>query len=58
VSNKQPGRAKTVDSINKEDVHTTLIVRWITGKEEELDEVLKQRHIKFPVFSDTEKKLQ
>jgi hypothetical protein len=40
---QQPGRTKTLDSINKEDVHTAFIVRGIIGKEEELDEVLQQR---------------
>jgi hypothetical protein len=41
------GRAETVHSINKEDFLAALIVREIIGKEEELDEVLQQRHTNF-----------
>ena len=48
-----PGRSKTVDSKNKEDVHTALFVRGIICKEEELVEVLRQRHIKISVFNET-----
>jgi len=53
---QRPGRAKTVDSVNKEDVHTALIVRGIIGKEEELNEVLQQKHIKISAFSEAKKK--
>jgi len=55
---QQPGRTTTDDNINKEDVHTALIVSGIIGKEEEFDEVPQQKHLIFPFFSETKKKLQ
>jgi len=41
---QQPGRPKTVDNKSKEEVNAALHVKGIIEKEEELDEVLRQRH--------------
>jgi len=53
----QPGRPKIVDNKSKEEVNATWHVKGLIGKEEELDEVLQQRH-KTAVISETKKKLQ
>ena len=55
---QQRGRLnKTVDNKSKEEVNAACHVKGIISKEEELDEVLQQRHTKIVVISETKKKL-
>jgi hypothetical protein len=49
---QQPGRITTVDYKSKERVYISWNVRGITDKEEELDELLKERHIKITCISE------
>jgi hypothetical protein len=52
---QQPGWSKTVDNKSKEEAYITWNVRGIIDKEEELDEILQQRHAKIAVISENKK---
>jgi hypothetical protein len=54
---QQPGRLKTVDNLSKEEVNAPWHVKTIISKEEELDEILQQKHTKIAVISETKIKL-
>jgi hypothetical protein len=55
---QQPVRYKTVDNKSKEEIYAAWNVRGIIDKEVELNEVLRYRHIKIAVISETKRKLQ
>ena len=53
---QQQRRSKTVDNKSNEEVDAFWNARGLIDKEEEFDELLKERHIKIVLFSESKKK--